>query len=75
MSPDYRKLVQEAVAMAGADLEGKLPPHPVHPAGRNPYAHLYMAIRNRMGCSYKDCEDSDVARILDIINYCCRNPY
>jgi hypothetical protein len=74
MSPPVQKLILEAAKTAGEELRGQLPPHPRHPAGRNPYAHIFERIKFRMGRSYKDCEDWEASRVLDIIEYCVKNP-
>jgi len=73
MTEEYRKIIREAVALAGKDLEGKLPPHP-RLKKRNPYAHLWERIQARMGRSYKDCEDWEAEKILDLIEYYRNNP-
>ena len=70
MSPEVQKLVLEAARTAGDDLKGKLPAHPRHPTGRNSYAHIFERIKSKMGKSYKECEDWEATRILDIIEYC-----
>lgn len=74
MSPEAKKIIQEAVRQAGDELKGKLPPSTRHPKGRNSYAHLYERIRSKMGKSYKDCEDYEAPCILDLIEYYVKNP-
>ena len=37
------KIIQEA----GDYLQGQLPEHPNHPKGRNPYAHVALAIKDK----------------------------
>jgi hypothetical protein len=74
MSPEVQGLILDAARLAGDDLKGRLPPHPKHPKGRNSYAHIFERIKSRMGRSYKDCEDWEAGRILDIIEYCVKNP-
>lgn len=68
-----RKIVQLAVAEGGKALEGKLPPCPFLKK-RNPYAHLYERLKSRLGKSYKDCEDSQVPEILQMIEWYKNNP-
>ena len=75
MSPDVQKIILEAARQAGAELKGKLPPHLKHPKGRNSYAHIFERIKSKMGRSYKDCEDWEAHRILDLIEYYSNNPY
>ena len=51
LSEPVAKLIQEAVRIGGAELEGKLPPKP-YLKKRNPYAHLYERIKAKMGRPY-----------------------
>ena len=74
MSPEVAKVIQEAVRLGGAELEGKLPPKPYLPKGRNPYAHLYERVKAKMGKPYRQCEDWQAGRILDLIEYYVKNP-
>lgn len=74
LSEVQARVVREAVAAAGAALEDKLPPSPHHHR-RNPYAHVYKYVKNQMGKSYKDCDDDDVEQIIELIDYCRRNPF
>jgi len=73
LSKNQAKLIQEAVGLAGKELEGKLKPYPGRPK-RNAYAHLYKAIKDTMGRSYKDCEYFEVQQIMDIIEFYTNNP-
>ena len=73
MTEPYRKIIREAVRIAGDELKGKLPPHR-YLKKRNSYAHLYERIKSKMGRSYKDCEDYEAHRILDLIDYYRKNP-
>ena len=74
LSEARAKIIRENIATAGAELEGKLPPSPHH-ARRNPYAHLYKCIKNKMGKSYKECNDDDFEQIIELIDYCRQNPF
>ena len=47
-------------------LLNKLPDHPNHPKGRNPYAHVALKVKNEFGSSYKDIPDE---KINDVVNY------
>ncbi len=73
LSPEVASIIQEAVRIGGDKLQGKLPPHP-RLKRRNPYAHLYERIKSRMGKSYKECNDEDAMRILELIEYYVQNP-
>mgnify|MGYP001236671603 FL=1 len=73
LSPEVAAIIQEAVRIGGDQLKGKLPPIPWLPK-RNPYAHLYERIKAKMGKSYKECDDEDAERIMELIEYYVRNP-
>jgi len=73
MTPENKKRVQEAVALAGKDLEGRLKPVPEIP-NRNPYAHLWKEIKLFYGHSYTQCTDDQVNEILSIIEWARENP-
>lgn len=73
MNEQNKKTIQDAVKEAGLHLEGKLPELPSLEK-RNPYAHLWHAVKDRMGQSYKLCSDEDVPKILEIITHYRENP-
>ena len=64
------KIIQEA----GDYLKGKLPEHPNHPKGRNPYAHVAICIKSKFKKSYKDIEDEKLNEVIDYIEYLKQNP-
>ena len=64
------KIIQEA----GDDLKGKLPEHPNHPKGRNPYAHIAICIKSKFNNSYKDIEDEKFNEVVKYIEYLKENP-
>ena len=74
LSPEVRELIRDAARQAGDDLKGRLPPHHMHPKGRNSYAHVYERIRSKFGRSYRDCEDWEAQRILSYIEWLVNNP-
>jgi len=57
------KIIQEA----GDYLEGKLPDHPNHPKGRNPYAHVALCVKTKFGLSYKNIPDEDFEKVINYI--------
>ena len=63
-------MIQEA----GDYLEGQLPEHPNHPKGRNPYAHVALAVKNKFNNSYKDIDDSKFDEVIKYINYLRQSP-
>ena len=64
------KIIQEA----GDYLEGQLPEHPNHTKGRNPYAHVALAVKNKFNDSYKDIDDSKFDEVIKYINYLRQSP-
>ena len=64
------KLIQET----GDFLKGKLPDHPNHPKGRNPYAHVAICIKNKFECSYKDIDDNKFNEVIKYIEFLKNNP-
>ena len=52
----------------GDDLKGKLPHHPNHPKGRNPYAHVALKVKTRFGISYKDIDYEKYQELVDFLN-------
>ena len=53
---------------------GRLPDHPSHPKGRNPYAHIALEIKNHFGMSYKDIEDDKIPELEKFIEFIQNNP-
>ena len=64
------KMIQEA----GDFLKNKLPNHPSHPKGRNPYAHVALCIKAKFNKSYKDIDDEKFNDVVDYIDYLKNNP-
>ena len=64
------KMIQEA----GDFLKNKLPNHPNHPKGRNPYAHVALCIKTKFNKSYKDIDDRKFNEVVNYIEYLKNNP-
>ena len=64
------KLIQET----GDSIKGKLLPHPNHPKGRNPYAHVALMVKNHFGISYKDIPDDKKEEVIKYLNYLREKP-
>jgi hypothetical protein len=75
MTPQNQKMIREAILSAAENLKGKLPDHPRHPDGRNPYAHIPKVIKSITGSSYKDLPDEYFDIVMEIIDKCERNPF
>ena len=63
------KLIQAT----GDDLVGKLPDHPNHPKGRNPYAHVALEIKTHFKISYKDIPDEKFNEVLEYLVFLKKN--
>ncbi len=74
MTPENSQKLWKIIQEAGDYLEGKLPEHPNHPKGRNPYAHIALSIKNRFKVSYKDIDDSKLKEVLNYIEALKKNP-
>jgi len=73
LSKENVEIIRAAAKDAGDHLDGKLPPCQFLKK-RNPYAHLYERLKSRLGRSYKDCDDDEVPRILEMIEWYKNNP-
>ena len=74
LSKETTTRIREAVALGGKALDGRLPVKEGFPK-RNPYAHIWREIKQKMGKSYKDCNDEDEEQILDIVRHLVDNPH
>ena len=64
------KLIQDT----GDFLKGKLPDHPNHPKGRNPYAHVAICVKSKFNVSYKDIPDEQYDEVIKYIEFLKENP-
>jgi len=64
------KIIQEA----GDYLDERLPDHPNHPRGRNPYAHVAICVKDKFNASYKDIPDEKIDEIIKYIEFLKQNP-
>ena len=74
MSPEKKKKLWGEIINAGDFLKNKLPDHPNHPKGRNPYAHVALEIKNKFNMSYKDLDDSQYEEVINYIKFLKENP-
>ena len=65
------KLIQET----SKELLGKLPSHPNHPKGRNPYAHVALEVKNNFRMTYKDIPDEKFDEVVKYLELLKKNPY
>ena len=68
------KKLWDEILKAGDYLKNKLPDHPNHPKGRNPYAHVALEIKNKYNMSYKDLPNDQYEKVMDFINFLKKNP-
>lgn len=73
LSRESIDLIRAAAKGAGDHLDGKLPPCKFLKK-RNSYAHIWERLKSRLGRSYKDCEDHELPRILELIEWYKNNP-
>jgi len=66
-------LIRAAAKDAGDHLKGKLPPCKFLKE-RNSYAHIWERLKSRLRKSYKDCDNSQVPQILEMIEWYKNNP-
>ena len=76
MTPENKNRIRQRLTEAAGKLEGLLPDNPMHPTGRNPYAHIPSVIKNLTGgVSYKNLPDEAFVFIMELIQYCEENPF
>ena len=74
MKPENAKIIWKYIQDAGDFLKDKLPSHPNHPKGRNPYAHVALEIKTHFKMTYKDIPDEKMDQVINFIDYLKKNP-
>lgn len=74
MKPENAKIIWKYIQDAGDFLQDKLPSHPNHPKGRNPYAHVALEIKTHFKMTYKDIPDEKMDQVINFIDYLKKNP-
>jgi len=74
VNSENKKKLWSEILLAGDFLKNKLPDHPNHPRGRNPYAHVALEIKNKFHDSYKDLDDEKFTEIMSFISIIKNNP-
>ena len=69
MNDDNRKYLWNLIQSTGDFLLDKLPEHPYHPKGRNPYAHVALKVKTKFGLSYKDLPDDKLEEVKRFLNF------
>ena len=62
------------IQQTGDELIGKLPDHPNHPKGRNPYAHVALEVRTYFQMTYKDIPDEKFNDVVNYLEFLKQNP-
>ena len=74
MNDENRKKLWNEILNAGDYLKNKLPDHPNHPKGRNPYAHVAICVKDKFQMSYKDIDDGKFDEVVQYIEFLKKNP-
>ncbi len=68
MNVNNAKIIWKEIQKTGDFLKGKLPDHPNHPKGRNPYAHVALEVKNHFGMTYKNIPDEKYEEVIVFLN-------
>ena len=68
MNDVNKKYLWKLIQLTGDSLINKLPDHPNHPNGRNPYAHIALKVKTKFGKSYKYLPDEKVNEVINYLN-------
>ena len=74
MNKENASKLWKLIQTTGDELVGKLPDHPNHPKGRNPYAHVAICVKNYFSVSYKDIPDEKFNEVIKYIEFLKKNP-
>ncbi len=74
MNVNNAKIIWKEIQKTGDFLKGKLPDHPNHPKGRNPYAHVALEIKNHFGMTYKNIPDEKFNEVINYLEEIKSNP-
>ena len=67
MNKENASIIWQHIQKTGDFLKGKLPDHPNHPKGRNPYAHVALEVKNNFGMTYKDIPDTNYQDVIEFL--------
>tara|TARA_B100000530_G_scaffold271977_1_gene184682 strand:- start:221 stop:448 length:228 start_codon:yes stop_codon:yes gene_type:complete len=73
MNNSNKKYLWKQIQLTGDYLVNKLPDHPHHPGGRNPYAHVALKVKNNFGSSYKYLPDEKYDEVIEYLNLIKKN--
>ena len=74
MNKENASKIWRLIQQTGDELLGKLPSHPNHPKGRNPYAHVALEVKKRFQMTYKDIPDQKFNEVVNYLEFLKQNP-
>ena len=74
MNKDNASKIWKLIQATGDFLKGKLPDHPNHPKGRNPYAHVALEVKTHFKMTYKDIPDEKFDEVVKYLEFLKQNP-
>ena len=74
MNKENARKIWKFIQVTGDELLDKLPDHPNHPKGRNPYAHVALEVKNHFGMTYKDIPDEKYKIVIKYLEKLKINP-
>lgn len=74
MKKDNAVKLWKIIIDAGDYLKDRLPDHPSHPKGRNPYAHIALCVKEKFNASYKDIPNEKYEEVLKYIEFLKKTP-
>ena len=69
MNEANKKYLWKLIQLTGDSLINKLPDHPNHPNGRNPYAQVALKVKNNFGKRYKALPNDKVTDVMTYLNF------
>ena len=73
MNKENASKIWRLIQQTGEELLGKLPNHPNHPKGRNPYAHIALEVKNRFQMTYKNIPDEKFNEVVNYLEFLKQN--
>ena len=74
MNKENASKIWRLIQQTGDELFGKLPDHPNHPKGRNPYAHVALEVKTHFKMTYKDIPDEKCNEVVNYLEFLKQNP-
>ena len=74
MQKENASKIWKLIQKTGDELLGKLPEHPSHPKGRNPYAHVALELKTHFKMTYSDIPDEKFNAVVEYLELLRKNP-